>query len=309
MKLFGIRNIMIKNISIRNISRYVCGFCVVVMMLASCASTDSVMGEYGGNKQKLIDCPQYTAETHVFEFKDCVDEMRAAEIRAYFKANAGLDLEAVAAAETTTWEKAVELAVFVAKNIPHDNQKEPLAERNAISLWEYSRRVPTGFNCRWHGTILSELLLSIGIKNFFATCLPAVDDGDCHVVNVVWLPEEEKWAMIDSDMLEYAVGEDGKVLSLQEMREYIRGGKTFAICALPGFDDSWIATVSGKEYMQAYWTKNLYWFAAHTTYAFDLEGNRTVPDEYVCLVPPGFDCSNVYADNPVTTSDEAFWNR
>ena len=292
-------------------SRFVCGFCAVaILMLASCASTDYVMEDYEDNRQKLVDCQEYTAETQVFEFRDFVDDERAAEIRSYFKENAGLDLEAVAAAEKTTWEKAVEIAVFVAKNIPHNNQKEPLEERNAITLWEYSRRVTSGFNCRWHSIILSELLLSAGIKNFFATCLPEdKDDGDCHVVNVVWLPEDEKWAMIDSDMFEYAVGEDGKPLSLQEMREYIRGGKTFTICGLPGFDNSWIATDYGKEYMQAYWTKNLYWFAAHTTYAFDLEGKRTVPDEYICLVPPGFDCSYVYANNPVTTSDEAFWNR
>lgn len=279
-------------------------------MIASCASTDYVIEDYEDNRQKLVDCQEYTAETQVFEFRDFVDDERVAEIRSYFKENAGLDLEAVAAADTTTWEKAVELAVFVAKNIPHDNQKEPLEERNAITLWEYSRRVTSGFNCRWHSIILSELLLSAGIKNFFATCLPEdKDDGDCHVVNVVWLPEDEKWAMIDSDMFEYAVGEDGKPLSLQEMREYIRGGKTFTICGLPGFDNSWIVMDYGKEYMQAYWTKNLYWFAAHTTYAFDLEGKRTVPDEYICLVPPGFDCSYTYANNPVTTSDEAFWNR
>ena len=42
--------------------------------------------------------------------------------------------------------------------------------------------------------------------------------------------------------------------------------------------------------MQAYWTKNLYWFCAHTTYGFGLEGDRTLPDSYVALVPPGYEC-------------------
>lgn len=278
------------------------------LLFASCASTSYIERNYAENLQKLASCAPYTDEPVEFTSEYLVDEERAAEIRAYFKANAGLDLDALAASEKTTWEKAVELAVFVAKNIPHDNQKEWLQERNAITLWEYSRRVPTGFNCRWHSTILSELMLSIGIKNRFITCLPEdKDDGDCHVVNIVWLPENEQWAMIDSDMVEYVTGEDGKLLSLREMREYVIAGKPFTVNALPGFENYWVAAESGLRYMQAYWAKNLYWFSLHSTYGFDLEGKRALPDTYISLVPPGYDCSHISNDGVVTTNAAAFW--
>lgn len=284
--------------------------CLLLCMAAvSCSSTNYIENNYGDNIQKLKTCKPYTDETVDFEIVDAVDEEQAAAIRAYFKQNTGLDLDAIAASSKTTWEKAVELACFVAQNIPHDNQKEWLQERNAITLWEYSRRVTTGFNCRWHSTMLSELLLAVGIKNRFITCLPQdKNDGDCHVVNIIWLPEYKKWAMIDSDMVEFVTGEYGIPLSLEEMREYIIRGKEFTVNVLPGFEKSWVAKDSGKQYMQAYWAKNLYWFSAHTTYGFELEGKRVLQDSYVCLVPPGYDCSDSFEEKNITSNAAAFWD-
>ena len=269
-----------------------------VLACVSCASMDYVEKDFSKNVELLKSCEPYASGTEPFTKEYLVDEVHARELREYFKQNAGFDLDALAASEKSTWEKALELAVFVANNIPHDNQKEMLQDRNAITLWEYSRRVPTGFNCRWHATILSELLLSIGIRNSFVTCLPYDEtDNDCHVVNIVWLPELEKWAMIDCDMTEYVTGEGGVPLSLQEMREYIQNDKAFTVNVLPGFEDCWVAKPSGIKYMNAYWAKNLYEFALYKVYAFDLEyardadGTRTYYKNYIYLAPGGDDKS------------------
>ena len=273
----------------------------LVLFVSSCASTNYIEKNYTQNIQLLKNSADYKPGSQTIQKQYLVDQERAAQIREYFKQNAGLDLDALAAADKTTWQKATELAVFVAQNIPHNNQKEQIYDRNAITLWEYSRRVPTGFNCRWHATLLSELLLSIGIRNHFVTCLPYDEnDNDCHVVNIVWLPELEKWAMIDSDMTEYVTGEDGVPLSLKEMREYIRADKAFTVNVLPGFEDSWVARPSGQDYMQAYWAKNLYWFGLYKVYSFDLEyiqngeRNNRFASEYISLLPGG--------------DDEAFWS-
>ncbi len=283
--------------------------------LTSCASTSYIEKNHEKNVQRLKDCAPYTTEDVSIQKQYLVNEQRAKEIRDYFKANANLDLDALAASEKSTWEKSVELAVFVAKNIPHDNQKIQLERRNAITLWEYSRETPTGFNCRYHSIFLSELLLSIGIKNSFVTCLPYdKDDGDCHVVNIVWLPELNKWAMIDSDMVEYTTDDNGTPLSLQEMRRFIQQDKTFTVNVLPGFEDSWVAAPSGQSYMQAYWAKNLYCFALYKVYSFDLEyarnsdGMPTFSPDYICLVPPDYDTSNFYYNNnQIISNDTAFW--
>ena len=281
-------------------------FVLIIVFLSGCSSSEYVVRNHMNNIEKIQTCAPYNQESASSEFdiKYLIDEKRAAEIRAYFKENAGLDLDALAASDKSTWEKSVELAVFVAKNIPHDNQKERLIERNAITLWEYSRRVPTGFNCRWHSTILSELLLSIGIKNRFITCQPEdKNDGDCHVVNVVWLPELNKYAMIDSDMVEYVTDENGIPLSLREMRERVENNQPLNINVLPGFENYWVAKPSGINYMHAYWAKNLYWFSAHTVYGFDLEGKGIPEDGYVSLVPPGYECNYEL----VTSNEKVFW--
>ena len=237
-----------------------------------------------------------------------VSGLRTNRIKRYFRTNAGLDLDAMEKSPETAWEKALILAAFVAKNIPHDNQKEPLPRRNAITLWEYSRRVPTGFNCRWHAILLGELLLAVKIKSVFVTCLPNdPNDGDCHVVNQIWLPETGKWAMLDSDMTEYAVDEHGTPLSLREMREYVRTRRDFAIRALPGFEDSWIASEDGMVYMKCYWAKNLFWFARHTAIRYGLEGGFCPGDRYICLVPNGYHYNKQRFGGAETSDADAFW--
>lgn len=279
---------------------------VLIIFFSACVSSEYVVRDHMNNIQKIQNCAPYNQDlaSSEFEIKYLIDEKRAVEIRAYFKENAGLDLDELAASDKSTWEKCVELAVFVAKNIPHDNQKEGLSEKNAITLWEYSRRISTGFNCRWHSIILSELLLSIGIKNRLITCLPEdKNDGDCHVVNVVWLPELNKYAMIDSDMVEYVTDENGIPLSLREMRERVKNNQKLNINVLPGFENYWVAKSSGINYMQAYWAKNLYWFSAHTVYGFNLEGKGIPEDYYVSLVPPGYECNKKY----VTSNENVFW--
>lgn len=284
--------------------------CLFLLLLTSCTSLNYVEKGHQKNIGKLQTCAAYNSEPVNFEIKMMVDEEQAARIRAYFKEKADLDLEALAASQISTWEKALQLAVFVAKNIPHDNQREMLNDRSAIPLWEYSRRIPTGFNCRWHSILLSELMLAAGIKNRFITCHPEwEDDGDCHVVNIVWLPELNKWAMIDSDMVEFVTDADGTPLSLAEMREEVIAGHTLNINVLPGFEDYWVAQPSGISYMQAYWAKNLYWFSAHTTYGFNLEAEeRTLPDSYPALIPPGYDCSKNYRSGHATSNAQAFWD-
>ena len=253
--------------------------------------------------QKLQACAPYTEEPFPYKSLDLTAPARSGEIRSYFRRNTKLDLGTIAASRLSTWEKALKISRFVSDHIPHDNQKEPLQELNAITLWEYAQRVPTGFNCRWHAILLSELLLSIDIKNRFVTCFPEDEqDQDCHVVNLVWLPEMDKWAMIDSDMQEYVTGPDGIPLSLEEMRAELIAGRRLNIHRNSDPD--------GVEYMQGYWAKNLYWFNIHITYGYDLEGRCLIPDCIVTLIPPGFHIPEKYGSfsTNVTTNAAAFWH-
>ena len=168
----------------------------------------------------LRNATPYASDTAHYHFVYQQDTLQAQKIRAYFRLDTLLTDSAA-----NTWDKALTLAKFVAKNIPHANQTKYPEKRNAIDLWKYTREVEPAFNCRLHSILLHELMLSEGITNRFVTCLPADTlDSDCHVVNLVWLPEQNKWAMIDSDMQAWISNPEGTPLSLAEMRErYISG--------------------------------------------------------------------------------------
>ncbi|MBR3310938.1 MAG: transglutaminase domain-containing protein [Solobacterium sp.] len=257
----------------------------------------------------IADSYLYTNEPFSFHILYIKNEKRASEICTYFKQQAGIDLDSLASENTTTWEKTKKLATFVAENIPHNNQLTDPEEINAISLWEYSRQVPSGFNCRLHAIMLFELLESIGIRNIYITCQPKDhDDTDCHVVNHVWLPETQKWAMIDSDLAEYMTDSSGTPLSLPEIRKELFEGNNIYPCILPVYIMDGKAEKDYIDYLKLYWAKNLYWFAVQAEYGFHMENEQNHNIQHICLIPPGYNCKHVYKDAITTSNSFAFWD-
>lgn len=235
----------------------------------------------------------FAPDTVQFDFRYRQDTARTREIGAYFRLDTLVDPAA------PTWERALELARFVARNIPHANQKIQPVKRNAIALWEYHLDVEPAFNCRLHAILLHELLLASDITNRFVTCLPADSlDTDCHVVNQIWLPEQQKWAMLDSDQHAFVTDSEGTPLSLSEMRARYLSAEPMEVHPLLG-------GAKDFDYYGAYWAKNLYWFECweHTGYDQEVRNDgRTV-----ALLPPGYPGFDLGAST-VATSDEArFW--
>ena len=234
----------------------------------------------------------YAADTVQYRFTYKQDTVRAREIREYFR------LDTLVNPAATTWDNARALAQFVARNIPHANQKVQPETRNAIGLWEYTRTVEPAFNCRLHSILLHELLLSQGIVNRFVTCLPADSlDRDCHVVNLVWLPECEKWAMIDSDMQSYVASPEGEALSLEEMRQRTVAGEPMTVHRLLGTRD--------PENYLSYWAKNLYWFTCWEQTGYDKEVGYE--GRAIALLPPGFEGFSLDESTVRTSDADRFW--
>jgi hypothetical protein len=228
------------------------------------------------------------------------DSARAKEIRDYFQ------LDTLFPDNADTWEKAVAIGKFVASNIPHDNQKLWPEHINAIGLWEYTKDVAPAFNCRLHSILTFELLLAENIKARYITCLPQDEnDEDCHVVNEVWLPERNKWAMIDTDMGgHYVTDMDGTPLSLREMREHYIAGKKMMM--YPAFGKG----SSKVDDYYAYMAKNTYWFSCWgelSYYQEEYDVKNVIRDNYINLVPSGFEPLHVGGGNIVTTNADLFW--
>ena len=240
-------------------------------------------------------------DTVTFEMKIIQDTIRAKEILTYF------NLDSLYDADANTWAKALAIGQFVASNIPHDNQEIEPEHRNAIDLWEYTKNVAPAFNCRLHSILTFELMLAAGLEARYVTCLPEdEDDNDCHVVNEVWLPEQGKWAMIDSDMGgHYICDVDAVPLSLKEIREHYISGEDMVI-----YDLLKDAPTKARFY-SAYMAKNTYWFRCPETLSYyqeDCDENRKrEAGRHINLVPAGFESFIEDNDNVSTSNADIFW--
>ena len=240
----------------------------------------------------------YRADKASFRFEYIQDTARRRLTHEYFR------LDTIDNPTAETWDRALALAHFVARNIPHANQSIQPERRNAIDLWEYTRNVEPAFNCRLHSIMLHELLLACDITNRYVTCLPADSlDQDCHVVNIVWLPEHKKWAMADSDMRAYVTDSDGTPLSLSQMRERYINGAAMEIHPLLNEGQPFDYT-----YYRTYWSKNLYWFECAEQTSYDIE---TAPwdkrGRVVVLRPEGFTPFHTPPHSVHTQDAERFW--
>lgn len=240
----------------------------------------------------------YRADKASFRFEYIQDTARRRLTREYFR------LDTIDNPTAETWDRALALARFVARNIPHANQSIQPERRNAIDLWEYTRNVEPAFNCRLHSIMLHELLLACDITNRYVTCLPADSlDQDCHVVNIVWLPEHKKWAMVDSDMRAYVTDSDGTPLSLSQMRERYINGAAMEIHPLLNEGQHFDYT-----YYRTYWSKNLYWFECAEQTSYDIEtAPRDKRGRVVVLRPDGFTPFDTPPHSVHTQDAERFW--
>jgi len=194
-----------------------------------------------------------------------IDDSKTKERWDYFD-KVGFDHESIMDSYRSTWLKAKICAYKVSDEIPHKNPPEKdwnSIKYDCFSLWEYGTK--KGMNCKMHAYLLSEILTSMGVQNRFVRCLPYNynEYQECHVVNEVWLPEYNKWAMIDSDMNEYVVNENEIPMSLREMREWIIAEKPLIFRPIT-------EKKLNKKYLQAYWTKNLYFLQSPCSYSYDV---------------------------------------
>ena len=239
----------------------------------------------------------YVQDTLTFHIQAVPDSAKAAEIREYFQ------LDTLFGPDASTWEKTLAIAQFVARNIPHANQTQLPKSRKAIDLWEFTRTVEPGFNCRLHSILTYELLTSVGVEATYITCLPKHDDGDCHVVNQAWIPELGKWVMVDSDSGGYcATDGNGNLLSLKEIRERYISGET--IVYHPGFSAAQESV--GSEHYR-YMAKDTYWFSAWEDIHYGQEAGNRQESRYILLIPPGYKPFHKDNEDILTSDADQFW--
>lgn len=246
--------------------------------------------------ETLQSAQPYHSDTTSYSLELIAPLDKSREIRDYFR------LDSLTQGSGSTWEKVLRIA-RIAASVKHDNPNPSPTKYNAIDLWKWAERHPSGFNCRTHSIMLHEMLLSVGIANRVITCSPKdTTDRDCHVVNSVWLPESKKWVMIDSDKHAYAMGEDGNLLSLKEMRVKVIKGESIVF-------ESFLEEPIKERNLRYYWAKNLYYFDALEKQTFDVETRSDRIYRKIYLVPElsGYPKSYRPQYDVLTTDVDRFW--
>lgn len=196
----------------------------------------------------------------------------------------GLNLDSVAGNDNEI-TRVIKLMTWIHNLIPHDGNSQNPAVKNALSMIAQCKKEKRGLNCRGLATVLNECYLALGIPSRFVTCMPkdSVFD-DCHVINMVYLRSMKKWIWIDPTNNAYAVGEKGRALSIEEVRERLTHEQPVAI----NLDANWNNRefVLPEEYLYKYMAKNLYRMECPLVSEYDTETTRQDKKiTYVELLP------------------------
>ncbi len=143
--------------------------------------------------------------------------------------------------------------------VEHDGSSSNPVLRNAVDLLKICRAEKRGLNCRMLSIFLNECYLAMGIKSRYITCMPKETDFDeCHVINMVYSNELNKWLWIDPTNGAYVMDDKGNLLSIQEVRERLINDKGLILNADANWNRS--SLQNKTHYLDYYMAKNLYRF-------------------------------------------------
>lgn len=181
--------------------------------------------------------------------------------------------------------KILNLCHWIHELIPHDGQHENPQVRNAMSMIAVCKNDQRGLNCRGLATVLNECYLSMGFKSRFLTCLPRdSSDTECHVINIVYSEDLQKWIWVDPTHDAYVMDGKGVLLHPGEVREHLIAGKTLILNPTANWNHR--STTTKDNYLDSYMAKNLYRFECPIRSQYDTETRAAGKKiEYVQLLP------------------------
>jgi hypothetical protein len=196
----------------------------------------------------------------------------------------GFNLDSVAGTGNDA-SQIINLMHWIHNLVPHDGEHNNPEVMNALSMIEVCRKEKRGLNCRGLATVLNECYLSMGIPSRFVTCLPKDStDQECHVINMVYANNLQKWLWIDPTNDAYVMDEKGTLLGIEEVRERLITDKPLIVNP----DANWNhkSSVVKENYLYKYMAKNLYRFECPVRSEYDTE-TRVMGKEiaYVQLLP------------------------
>ena len=133
------------------------------------------------------------------------------------------------------------------KIVNHDGNQNFIAIREASSIIENQNGKA---NCRGLAIILCEVLLSLGIKARFVTCLPEEEPYDeCHVVCIAFSRNVNKWILLDPTNNLYVKNKSGSFLAIDEFRNSLIANNEIFINENTNWNGSFVSKNQFCDYM------------------------------------------------------------
>jgi hypothetical protein len=192
--------------------------------------------------------------------------------------------------------------------IPHDGQHPNPEVKNAMSLIPECKKDGRGLNCRGLAIVLNECYLAMGFPSRQVTCMPkdSIFD-DCHVINMVFSKQLNKWIWMDPTNDAYVKDENGQFLSIDEVRERLIAGKPLILNA----DANWNhkEAVTKEYYLEYYMAKNLYRFSCPVESTYDYETRKKKKEvSYIELNPIKGCCQSPAFESEKLRKSKMTWN-
>ena len=184
------------------------------------------------------------------------------------------------------FSQILNLMKWLRESVTYDGSTSTQPTYNSRELLAYALKSrDNGINCRMLATILSEVLLSFGMKSRLVS-LHSVSpyDGDNHVVTLVWLEESAKWIFVDPSFRAFFTDGDGAFMSPWELRQAY-ANRVDVDCTIEASFGS--EPDESEARYRRYLSKNL--FRMHSP-VINTFGSETLGDQrWIGLAPIGFD--------------------
>jgi hypothetical protein len=240
------------------------------------------LGDYEIILRKNPDYESKSQGTPVFTYQNA-DELTALRVKYNLDSVAGKGDEISRIINLMRWAHRV---------VKHDGNSLNPADKRADGLITVCRQENRGVNCRMMATILNEAYLAEGLASKFVTCMPKGENfDDCHVINIVYSKQLQKWIWMDPTFEAYVTDSKDNLLSIEEVRAgLIRGDKMTVAASLNWNGKPYEG--GANQYLHVYMAKNLFRFSCPIKSVSGFEsqlGNR----KYVDLYPVGYNPTNV----------------
>lgn len=185
--------------------------------------------------------------------------------------------------------RMINLMYWVHNAVRHDGSSYNPDNKNAIDLINTCESEERGVNCRMMATILNECYLAMGYPSRYITCMPKEEKfDDCHVINMVYSTQLDKWIWMDPTFAAYVMDEKGELLGIEEVRERLINDKPLILNPDANWNNQ--VTQTRDYYLEKYMAKNLYRFIVHINSRYNSETRGVYPTiDYIELLPENID--------------------